>query len=106
MFYIMATRPDIQSKAQEEIDRVVGHERLPVMSDQDDLPYIKALTKELLRFRPPLPHGTSLCWFDIFVESLTSPSTALPHSATEEGIHDGYLIPKGATILPNVWLVS
>jgi len=44
-------------KAQAEIDRVVGRSRLPKFSDYDNLPYIRALVKEVLRWRPVAPAG-------------------------------------------------
>ena len=40
--------PDIQKKAQEELDRVVGRSRLPGVQDEKDLPYCHALIKEVL----------------------------------------------------------
>jgi cytochrome P450 len=44
--------PDVQKKAQDEIDRVVGSKRLPVMEDLSDLQYIRACMKETLRWMP------------------------------------------------------
>lgn len=56
----MTLFPDIQRRAQAEIDRVVGprSDRLPEFSDQESLPYITAILKEILRWAPPLPLGT------------------------------------------------
>ncbi|KAF7299260.1 O-methylsterigmatocystin oxidoreductase [Mycena indigotica] len=48
----MATNPDIQRKAQVEIDNVVGSHRLPDFSDREELPYIEAVYREVLRWRP------------------------------------------------------
>lgn len=42
--------PDIQRKAQEEIDRVVGRSRFPVFSDRVNLPYTTAVVKETCRY--------------------------------------------------------
>lgn len=42
---------DVQKKAQEELDRVVGRERMPDFQDEAELPYLKALIKEVLRWR-------------------------------------------------------
>lgn len=39
--------PDVQRKAQREIDEVVGTERLPTIEDFESLPYIKAIVKEV-----------------------------------------------------------
>jgi cytochrome P450 len=58
LFYVMAMNPQVLKKAQEELDRVVGTDRLPAMSDLDQLPYINAVIKEVLRWNPPLPLGT------------------------------------------------
>ena len=41
--------PDGYRKAQEEIDRVIGHERLPGLGDRSSLPYVEALVMELYR---------------------------------------------------------
>ena len=45
----MVMYPDIQRKAQAEVDRVVGRDRLPDFSDEDSIPYVTALMKETLR---------------------------------------------------------
>lgn len=42
---------DVQQRAQEEIDSVVGQERSPDWSDETSLPYVKALVSEVLRWR-------------------------------------------------------
>jgi len=41
--------PDVYRKAQEEIDRVIGRERLPDLTDRASLPYLEALVMELYR---------------------------------------------------------
>lgn len=51
----MALHHDTQVKAQEEIHRVIGSGRLPRLSDKADLPYVSALVKEVMRWRPILP---------------------------------------------------
>lgn len=51
----MARNPEIQRKAQEEVDKVVGTDRLPEMSDRDSLPYVQRIIKETLRFAPVAP---------------------------------------------------
>jgi cytochrome P450 len=59
-FYLAMTLfPDIQTKAQDEIDRVVGNDRLPILADRDSLPYISALHSEIYRWRPVAPFGSS-----------------------------------------------
>ena len=71
-------------RAQEELDRIVGSERLPQLSDQEDLPYISALIKELLRWGCLGPMG-------------------IPKRAAKDDVYEGYLIPAGATIVENIW---
>lgn len=47
--YAMLIHPEEQQKAREEIDRVVGKDRLPDLSDRDSLPYLAAVLKEVWR---------------------------------------------------------
>ena len=80
----MALQPHIARKAQEELDRVVGNERLPELSDREHLPYISALINELLRWSCPAPLG-------------------IPKRVMEDDVYNGYLIPAGATVFENIW---
>lgn len=45
----MLLYPDVQKKAQREIDSVVGRARLPEFSDKKNMPYVAAVLKEVLR---------------------------------------------------------
>jgi cytochrome P450 len=45
----MVRHPEAYKKAQEEIDRVVGNERLPTLDDREALPYLDCVLKEVLR---------------------------------------------------------
>lgn len=83
-FLAMALFPGVQKKAQEEIDRVIGNNRLPVSSDKDSLPYIWATVKETHRWYPVVP-------------------MAIPHCASEDDTIRGYRIPKGSILIPNTW---
>ncbi|KAI0839866.1 cytochrome P450 [Hypoxylon sp. FL0890] len=83
-FQAMATHPHIQEHAQEHIDSVVGSERLPCWTDYSQLPYVAAIVKEVLRWRPPGPAG-------------------FPHASTKDDIIDGIFIPKGSTVILNIW---
>ncbi len=56
-FYLMATHPEVQKKAQAEIDKVVGTDRTPTLDDREHLPYIVALVKEVNRWGPVVPRG-------------------------------------------------
>lgn len=53
----MTLFPDVQRRAQAEIDAVVGPDRLPSFADRDSLPYTEALVKEVLRWNVVLPTG-------------------------------------------------
>jgi cytochrome P450 len=66
--------------AQKELDSVVGHDRLPDFHDLDHLPYIHAVIEETFRWRHILPSG-------------------IPHATTQDDIYNGYLIPKGSTVV-------
>jgi cytochrome P450 len=46
----MARYPGAFSKAQAEMDRVIGHDRLPSLDDMDSLPYLVCLYKEVFRY--------------------------------------------------------
>jgi cytochrome P450 len=54
-FLAMLLHPDIQAKAQAEIDRVVGSDRLPEFDDAPQMPYVHAVINECLRWIPALP---------------------------------------------------
>lgn len=53
----MTLHPDVQKRAHEEIDRVVGPGRLPTFADRSSLPYIECILKESLRWYPANPIG-------------------------------------------------
>ena len=64
----MVLHPDIQARAQAEIDTVVGGSRLPDFKDRPDMPYVEAILTETLRWIPVTPL-----------------STLFPHHQTETG---------------------
>jgi len=82
----MVLNPKVLKKAQDELDRVVGKGRLPDFSDRDNLPYIDAIVKEVIRWNPPLP-------------------ISIPTRVTQDDVYRGYFIPAGATVVENVWAV-
>ncbi|KAF8511558.1 cytochrome P450 oxidoreductase [Hysterangium stoloniferum] len=86
-FLAMALFPHVQRKAQEEIDGVTASLRLPNFGDREKLPYVSALMKELLRWHVAGPMG-------------------IPHSCLEDDEYKGYVIPKGAIVLANIWQIS
>jgi cytochrome P450 len=59
-FLAMLVYPDVQRKAQAEIDLVIGHDRLPEFGDVPQLPYVQGVAKECLRWLPVAPIGLSL----------------------------------------------
>ncbi len=67
-FIAMQLYPEVQSKAQAEIDAVVGPDRMPMISDRPHLPYIDAMVKEVLRWNTVVP----LCKLDSFTRSFQS----------------------------------
>jgi 5-O-(4-coumaroyl)-D-quinate 3'-monooxygenase len=79
--------PMVQEKLQEELDRVVGRDRVLSETDFPNLPYLQAVVKESLRLHPPTP-------------------LMLPHRASASVKIAGYDIPKGANVVVNVWAVA
>ena len=63
----MLMYPEIQRKAQAEVDRVVGRDRLPDFSDEPSLPYVTALVKEVLRSVCYMTSGIPACMFTTLV---------------------------------------
>ena len=53
----MLIYPDVQRKAQKELDGVIGRVQLPSLQDRERLPYIDAIVKETLRWQSPVPFG-------------------------------------------------
>ena len=80
----MASYPDVQLRAQAELDAVVGTGRLPEFDDQEALPYVNALVKELLRWRTVEPTGFPHTndWEDEFMGY----TVRLPHPASQAKI--------------------
>ncbi|OJJ81483.1 cytochrome P450 monooxygenase fmaG [Aspergillus glaucus CBS 516.65] len=83
-FLAMGLYQDVQRKAQEEINRILGPNKIPSYTDHENLPYIDALVKETLRWHPVAP-------------------MVIPHMCTQDDIYKGYRIPKGSLIMPNIW---
>ena len=98
----MALYPEVQKKAQAEIDAVVGPDRLPEFEDRPSLPYINAVIKELMRWNLVTPLGEP---YNYHMVLLLTFSEAFPHMATNDDEYDGYYIPKGTIIFGNGWRV-
>ena len=83
----MALFPEVQKKAQAELDAVIGPDRLPEHSDRSSLPYINAVVHELVRWHLVVPTG-------------------LAHKTTQDDEYCGYLIPKNTIVIANSWSVA
>ncbi|KAK1435352.1 hypothetical protein QVD17_01113 [Tagetes erecta] len=79
--------PRVQQKAQEELDSVIGSERVLTELDFPNLPYLRCIAKEALRLHPPTP-------------------LMLPHKASANVKVGGYDIPKGSNVHVNVWALA
>ncbi|TVY84076.1 Cytochrome P450 monooxygenase yanC [Lachnellula suecica] len=84
----LVTHPDALKAAQAELDSVIGVENVPTFEDEERLPYIRALAKEVLRWRPVAVLGGT------------------PHATSEDDMYQGRYIPTGATILGNNWAIN
>lgn len=82
----MINKPQVMIKAQQELDRVVGRNRPVEESDTNELPYLNAVMKEVLRLHPVLP-------------------LMVPHCPSKPCVVAGYTIPKGARVFVNVWAI-
>jgi cytochrome P450 len=87
-FLALVTHPETLSAAHEELDAVIGSSRSPTFDDEVNLSYIRALVKEVLRWRPVAVLGGT------------------PHASTEDDHYEGYYIPAGTTILGNSWAIN
>ncbi|KZT11608.1 cytochrome P450 [Laetiporus sulphureus 93-53] len=76
--------PDVQAKAQAEIDTVIGHDRLPDISDKESLPYVRALITEVYRWIPSVPFG-------------------FPHGLIQDDVYGVFHFKKGTIVGSNVW---
>ena len=76
--------PEVQDKLHKELDQVIGPERLPGLKDRKSLPYLEATFTETLRISSLVP-------------------LAVPHMTTVDTTLQGYSIPKGTTLLANLW---
>ncbi|KAG1815622.1 cytochrome P450 [Suillus subaureus] len=83
----MILYPEVQAKAQAEIDAVVDSTRLPGFEDRPSLPYVEAIVRETFRWMPSSPLG-------------------IPHATSSDDIFEGYLIPKGACVSLNIWAIN
>ncbi|KAE8322187.1 cytochrome P450 [Aspergillus sergii] len=85
--FAMCAFPDVQQEAYAEINRVVGEDRMPDWSDEENLPYCRALVSECLRWRTVTILG------------------GIPHAPIQDDVYQGYTIPKGTWIAGNMWSI-
>ena len=76
----MARYPDLQKRAREELDAVVGPDRLPTYDDSDSLPYVHAIVMECSRWLPVIP-------------------LSMPRRTLTDDYFEDYFIPKGTLII-------
>ena len=76
--------PDAQRMLHQELDQVIGPDRLPELDDKKNLPYLEATITETLRLSSLVP-------------------LSVPHKTTVDTTLRGYSIPKGTTVLMNLW---
>ncbi|KAL0428978.1 UNVERIFIED_CONTAM: cytochrome [Sesamum radiatum] len=79
--------PDKMSKARNELRDVVGQKEEIQESDISRLPYLRAVVKETFRLHPAAP-------------------LLVPHKAEEDVEIKGYIVPKNAQVLVNVWAMG
>ncbi|KAF1347714.1 cytochrome P450 [Delphinella strobiligena] len=84
----LITHPPALSRAQDELDTVIGPHRLPTFADENNLPYLRALVKEVLRWRPVAVLGGT------------------PRATTAPDVYENYKIPAGTTVLSNFWAMN
>ncbi|KAI0058838.1 cytochrome P450 [Artomyces pyxidatus] len=82
-FLAMIMYPEVQERAQRELDAVVGKDRLPEFGDRPRLPYLACIIKEVLRWRATSALG-------------------IPHCTTTDDVYRGMFIPKGTTVIANL----
>lgn len=87
-FLALVTHPETLHAAHRELDTIIGTDRSPTFEDEMNLPYVRALVKEVLRWRPVAVLGGT------------------PHASTEDDRYEGYYIPSGTTVLGNSWAIN
>ncbi|KAK5459729.1 hypothetical protein LTS15_003858 [Exophiala xenobiotica] len=85
ILYLMAN-PEVVKTAQKEIARVIGDSRSPTWDDEEDLPYIRAIVKEILRVRPVASVGS-------------------PHYTDGDIVYGNHFIPKGTVVTINQYSI-
>lgn len=79
--------PRVMMKVQDELQQLVGMERMVEESDLDKLEYLDMVVKEAFRLHPVAP-------------------LLIPHEATQDCTINGYHIPQKARLTINVWAIG
>lgn len=86
IFYFLVKYPHMQRRIQQEIDDVIGSSRAPKWEDHNNFPYLEAFVTEVLRYVSVMPLG-------------------IPHKAILDTSLGSYKIPKGTTVLLNIYAI-
>ena len=80
----ISRHPQVQTRAQKDIDTLVGQDRMPTVADASELQYVRAIVKEGMRWMPTIILGS-------------------PHGLIQDDMYMGYKIPAGASVINNNW---
>lgn len=92
--------PEVQEKAHEELDRVIGNDRRPHPDDLEHLPYIRAIINEVHRFRPNTPLIPHAATADVQVSSYNSELVLCPDGLCFQ--FENYILPTGSILFANL----
>ena len=95
LFLALVIYPEVQKKAQAELDAVVGRDRLPTFDDRPRLPYIEAICREVARWHVTEPMGSIIPPSYEKREINDVSLTGVPHASCEDDVYRGFFIPKG-----------
>ncbi|KAI0097583.1 cytochrome P450, partial [Nemania sp. FL0031] len=85
MLMTLASFPEVQKRARDEVLAVSGG-AVPMSTDLPQMKYMEAFWNEVHRWRPVAPQ-------------------AVPHVTTQDDVYNGYRVPKGTTVIMNVWQI-
>ncbi|CAE6419189.1 unnamed protein product [Rhizoctonia solani] len=77
---------EAQDRARKEIDVLYDEDTLPAWANEQAMPFVRAVIKEVLRWRPPLP----IC---------------IPHRLEQDDYYEGHFHPKNSAIICNTWAI-
>jgi hypothetical protein len=95
LFLALLLFPEVQEQAQAELDSVISRDRLPTYDDKPRLPYIEAMSKELLRWYIVTPLGMGSPLSSTAPSRWTNVIGGVPHALSEDDIYKGHFLPKG-----------